>query len=196
MPATPRASAITLARWCWPSTTTQGLRHVGQVGTGFDQKQMRAIYEQLQPLVTKTSPLRKKPRLKDVTWVQPELVCQIRFLETTPDGMLRAPVFLSLRTDKNPADVVLEQAEEPDQVVAEAEPPPSSGALDFSGKELLTEVDGHHLKFTNLNKIFFPQDGWKKRDLLRFYDRVAPLSAAAPERSAAVHEALSERDCG
>ena len=46
-------------------------------------------------------------------------------------------------------------------------------SLDLSGKEVLTEIDGHRLKFTNLDKIYFPKDGWKKRDLLAFYDSVA-----------------------
>lgn len=137
------------------------LRHVGQVGTGFDQKQMRAIYDRLKPLVTKKSPFPAPPKIKDVTWVKPELVCQVRFLEWTQDSMLRAPVFAGLREDKPPADVVRETAESPD--------PP-----DLSGRQAIVEIDGHRLKFTNLDKVFYPKEGWKKRDLLEFYDRVAP----------------------
>ncbi|MDQ2950189.1 MAG: non-homologous end-joining DNA ligase, partial [Acidobacteriota bacterium] len=45
--------------------------------------------------------------------------------------------------------------------------------LDLSGKETIATVDGHRLKFTNLDKTLFPNDGWKKRDLLAFYDRVS-----------------------
>ncbi|MBV9269448.1 MAG: DNA ligase D [Acidobacteriaceae bacterium] len=147
------------------------LRHAGQVGTGFDQKTMKAIYEQLEPLITKTSPLTPKPRIKDVTWVRPEVVAQVRFLEKTPDGMLRAPVFVGLRTDKT-ADDVVEEEEVPQQ-----EPEAATGGdiegLDLSGKEAIVEVDGHRLKFSNLEKVMFPKDGWKKRDLLGFYDRVS-----------------------
>lgn len=148
-------------------------RHAGQVGTGFDQKLMKTIYERLKPLITKTSPLEKKPRIKDVTWVRPEIVCQVRFLEWTSDGMLRAPVFAGLREDKSPDEVVREEVliEEP----APEEPPQTApAALDLSGREVITEIDGHRLKFTNLDKIFFPKQSWKKRDLLDFYDRVAP----------------------
>ncbi|MGH9618520.1 MAG: non-homologous end-joining DNA ligase, partial [Bryobacteraceae bacterium] len=122
------------------------LRHVGQVGTGFDQKQMQAIHRRLQPLIVKTSPFPEKPKIKDVTWVKPELVCQVRFLEWTKDGMLRAPVFIGLREDKEPKQVVRETAQ---------------------------EIDRHRVKFTNLDKVYFPKDGWKKRDLLEFYDRAA-----------------------
>jgi bifunctional non-homologous end joining protein LigD len=122
------------------------LRHVGQVGTGFDQKQMQVIHRRLKPLIVKASPFPDKPRIKDVTWVKPELVCQVRFLEWTKDRMLRAPVFVGMREDKKPTEVIRETAQ---------------------------EIDRHRVKFTNLDKVFFPKDGWKKRDLLEFYDRVA-----------------------
>ena len=135
------------------------LRHVGQVGTGFDHKLMKAIHERLQPLITKRCPLTPKPKINDVTtWVQPEVVCQIRFLEWTQDGMLRAPVFVGLREDKAAEEVVREGGE----------------ALDLSVRETTVEVDCHRLKFTNLDKVFFPKDGWKKRDLLSYYNDVAP----------------------
>jgi bifunctional non-homologous end joining protein LigD len=147
-----------------------GLRHAGQVGTGFDHKLMKHIYELLMPLITKSSPFKKTPRIKEeVTWVKPEIVCQIRFLEWTQDGVLRAPVFVGLRNDKQPEDVV---QEEPEQL---SDPgPPFAAALDWSGRELTATVDGHVLKFSNLDKVYFPKDGFKKRDLLSFYDQVAP----------------------
>lgn len=149
------------------------LRHVGQVGTGFDRKLMKKIYERLKPLITKTSPFAKKPAIRgglsSVTWVRPELVCQVRFLEWTQDGILRAPVFVALREDKSPQEVVREDAVAPQSVTE-----PKSRSLDLSGREAIAEVDGHRLKFTNLDKVFFPKDGWKKRDLLEFYDRVSP----------------------
>ena len=46
--------------------------------------------------------------LRDVTWVKPELVAEIKFLEFTPDGLLRAPVFIALRSDKEPQQCVRE----------------------------------------------------------------------------------------
>lgn len=144
-------------------------RHVGQVGTGFDQKQMKAIYEKLKPLITKANPLEGKPRIKGATWVKPEIVCQVRFLEWTKDKILRAPVFVGLREDVTPAEAAREDAIDPAAVTATA-----SGELDFNGREAVLDVEGHRLKFTNLDKVFFPKDGWKKRDLLQFYDRVSP----------------------
>ncbi len=137
------------------------LRHAGQVGTGFNQKLMKQIYERLEPLIVKTSPFKDKPNirtgLRNVTWVKPEVVCQVRFLEWTEDGILRAPVFVGLRDDKTPEEVVRED----------------EATLNLSSREASVEVDGHRLKFSNLDKVFFPKEGWKKRDLLEFYDRVS-----------------------
>ena len=159
-------------------------RHVGQVGTGFDQKLMKTIYERLEPLITKAIPFSAKPSirtgLRNVTWVKPEVVCQVRFLEWTPDGILRAPVFVGLRDDKAPEDVVREEAVEPDTgawnapgLADEAPPREAPNTLDLAGAETTATIDGHRLKLTNLNKVYFPKDGWKKRDLLEFYYRVS-----------------------
>ncbi len=145
-------------------------RHVGQVGTGFDQKLMKGIYERLKPLIARVNPLVDKPRIKDATWVRPELVCEVRFLEWTKDRMLRAPVFIGLRDDQSAREAVREEAVEPPAPVAETEP----DRLDLSSREATVDIEGHRLKFTNLDKVFFPKDGWKKRDLLDFYDRVSP----------------------
>ena len=136
------------------------LRHVGQVGTGFDAKQMKAIHARLQLLVNSTNPLYGKPRVKGATWVKPEVICQVRFLEWTDDGNLRGPVFVALRDDK-PADEVI------------AEPAATKAPTRFQGKQAMLDIDGHRLKFTNLDKLFYPKDGWQKRDLLTFYDSVA-----------------------
>ncbi|MFL6417074.1 MAG: DNA ligase D [Bryobacteraceae bacterium] len=163
------------------------LRHTGQVGTGFDTKKMREIHDRLQPLITKTSPFPAKPRIKDVTWVKPETVCEVRFLEWTADGVLRAPVFVGLRNDKEPSEVVREVApDEPDiaesdgaegPVEAAAPEPatdePAGTPLDLSKREAVVDIDGHTLKFSNLEKVFYPKEGWKKRDLLDFYHRVS-----------------------
>ncbi|MBV8807291.1 MAG: DNA ligase D [Acidobacteriaceae bacterium] len=155
------------------------LRHVGQVGTGFDQKKMKAIYDRLRPLIIKANPFPDKPRIADVTWVQPEIVCEIRFHEWTKDGMLRAPVFIGLREDKEPQEVVREEpAEEPQPAAApkktkRAPKTKSPSTLDLSSREATVEIDGHLLKFTNLDKVLFPKDGWTKRDLIEFYDRVS-----------------------
>src|SRR5580698_7941392 len=83
------------------------LTHAGQVGTGFNEKSLKEIYSKLEPLITKKSPFSGTVKaLRDVTWIKPELVAEIKYLEFTPDGLLRAPVFVALRGDKDPKECV------------------------------------------------------------------------------------------
>jgi bifunctional non-homologous end joining protein LigD len=144
------------------------LVHVGQVGTGFTNKSLGEIYARLEPLITSKSPFAKTPKaLRKITWVKPELVCEVKYLEFTPDGQLRAPVFMGLRTDKQPKETVRE--------TPDAEPKTRNAAALIPEKvaEVVLEVDGHSLKFTNLNKVLYPADGVTKRDVINYYDAVA-----------------------
>ncbi len=91
------------------------LIHVGQVGSGFDQKTLQEIFTALQPLKTKQDPFYEIDGLQKVHFVRPELVAEIKFAEWTHEtaegGMkLRAPVFMGLRTDKPAKDCRLEDA--------------------------------------------------------------------------------------
>jgi bifunctional non-homologous end joining protein LigD len=87
------------------------LRYAGKVGTGFTRATLQELSERLTPLVRETSPF--EPELgipRAATWVEPELVAQIAFMEWTPDGRLRHPSFLGLRFDKPPREVVREES--------------------------------------------------------------------------------------
>jgi bifunctional non-homologous end joining protein LigD len=86
------------------------LRYAGKVGTGFTHATLKELSEQLAPLVRDSSPFEfEKGIPRTATWVQPELVAQIAFMEWTPDGRLRHPSFLGLRFDKPARDVVREE---------------------------------------------------------------------------------------
>ena len=70
----------------------------GNVGTGFDQKTLAFLRQQLDPLITTEPPFPDAPKVgKDVTWVKPELVAEVKFANWTHEGRLRAPVYLGLR---------------------------------------------------------------------------------------------------
>jgi bifunctional non-homologous end joining protein LigD len=93
------------------------LVHVGQVGSGFDQKRLDELWRILQKLETKKNPFfGEVEALRKVFWVKPELVAEIEFAEWTggtnegSGPKLRAPVFLGLRDDKNPKECVLVEA--------------------------------------------------------------------------------------
>ncbi len=91
--------------------TSEGLRYVGQVGTGFTDAMLRDLAERLGHIARKTSPFSPDvPRAdaRDAQWVAPQLVGEVMFGEWTGDGRLRHPSWRGLRPDKNPDEVVLE----------------------------------------------------------------------------------------
>ncbi len=119
---------------------------------------MKAIHAKSLPLAVDKCPLEPEKGLpkKDVTWVRPELMCEVRLLKHHRRRQTSSPVFIGLRTDIDPA-------------------PQRDPLLDPNLAEQILEIDGHRLKFTNLNKVYYPQEGYTKRDLLNYYDAVAPL---------------------
>jgi bifunctional non-homologous end joining protein LigD len=82
-------------------------RYAGRVGSGLDDAGRDALKEQLEP--RSTSPfVEMPPRLPDPRWVEPDVVVEVKFTVWTSEGVLREPVFVGIRTDKDPADVVRE----------------------------------------------------------------------------------------
>ena len=145
------------------------LTWAGNVGTGFDQKALAFLRQKLDPLATPRSPFPDAPKVgKDVTWVKPELVAEVKFANWTGEGRLRAPVYLGLRADVSPRDCVRE-------VVGQASGLSRQPLLIPGQEEVTLTIDKHPLKFTNLNKVFYPAEGIVKRDLLNYYDAVAGL---------------------
>ena len=107
------------------------LIHVGQVGTGFDQRTLKDVFSALQPLATNKNPffgeigelkeiggLKEAGVLKKAHFVRPKLVAEVKFSEWTHETeeggpKLRAPVFMGLRTDKAAEECTLEEAATP-----------------------------------------------------------------------------------
>ncbi len=82
------------------------LRYAGRVGSGFDDKGRDALAQRL--VRRDTSPFDPAPRVRSAVWVEPDCVAEVKFTEWTIDGVLRQPVFLGLRDDKDPNEVVRE----------------------------------------------------------------------------------------
>jgi bifunctional non-homologous end joining protein LigD len=137
---------------------TGELRWVGNVGTGFTEEEIDRLLERLRPLVRENSPFPEEPKMPrvrkgDVTWVEPKLVAEIEFVEWTHDGHLRAPVYKGLREDKPAEDVVPETPAVPPEI----------------------RKGGRVLRLSNLDKLFWPEDGITKGDLLAYYRDVADV---------------------
>ena len=149
------------------------LVYAGNVGSGFTQLSLKAVGDKIQPLITKKAVLSDVPRdIGEVTWVKPELVCTVKFTSWTKDDRLRAPVFLGMRSEVAPEEVVRETGLLPEEAEQEGK---QEALLPADNAEVTLEVEGHRLKFTNLNKVFYPADGYTKRDVINFYAAVSDL---------------------
>jgi len=98
------------------------LKYAGKVGTGFDEASLRDLQRRFEKIPARECPFENLPELKAsrysqgltaaemrrCRWLKPKLVCQVKFAEWTSAGKLRQPVFLGLREDKDPTDVVRE----------------------------------------------------------------------------------------
>jgi len=137
------------------------LRYVGNVGTGFDDAEIRRLLEVLKPLHRDTAPFPEAPKMPrvrkgDVQWVEPRLIAQVRYGEWTHDGHLRHPAYQGLRDDKEAAEVTA--------------PAAASAPL-----EDVIRKGKRELRLSNLDKPFWPDEGITKGDLLRYYRAIAPV---------------------
>ncbi len=89
------------------------LMYIGHVGGGFAEKDLKDIRERAESLVQKECPFKVQPETNaPVTWVKPELVCEVSLAGWTDENVMRQPVFLRLRDDKTAREVVREKVEE------------------------------------------------------------------------------------
>ena len=151
------------------------LEYCGNVGSGFNSESLRRIGKQLEKLEVKKSPFTPVPKIPgQTTWVKPELIAVVKFNHWTRDHRLRAPVFLGLRDDISPKDVVREIDTAPAGVESVA-PQARPQLLPADKAETILTIEGKPLKFTNLNKVFYPREKYTKRDVINYYDAIADL---------------------
>jgi bifunctional non-homologous end joining protein LigD len=164
------------------------LRFIGHVGSGFDAKKFAELSSKLKELVAPASPFDVLPETNErASWVTPALVARVKFSGWTQEQALRHPVFLGLRGDARPTDCQWEN-----EVAAPAPAAPAVvRAPEIVGRVLNTkaevenelfkgrsetvtiELDSKRLRFSNLNKVYFPESGYTKRNLLAYYYRMA-----------------------
>jgi len=160
------------------------LVYAGRVGTGFNEALLTEISALLAPGVQSDAPCAgpvvapgATPRTSaeilettTTTWVRPLYVCEVRFAEFTPDGVLRHAVFVRLRGDKLPSEcerqgwTVAEDPAEPALAAdADADPPtpPATAPVQKS------------VNFSNPRKVYWPADGYTKGDMIEYYRAVS-----------------------
>ena len=172
-------------------------QYVGKVGTGFSQNLQKEMMAAFKPLVIDKSPFstepdynkpsrfRPDPPKAKATWLKPELVCEVAFAEVTSDGVFRHPSFQGMRIDKKAKEVVRETAAHTEEVVDEEPESAHKGAvrppagktrktlLNPKDETQVRKISGHDLKFTNLSKVYWPEEGITKRDMFNYYYQVA-----------------------
>jgi bifunctional non-homologous end joining protein LigD len=146
------------------------LIYVGRTGGGFDDRTLAQVHKALKPLVTKIRPFKEvAAEVRKATWVEPRLVCEVRFNEWTSDKKLRAPIFQGFRDDVDPEDCRLEDSlPEPGLKPGEFE-----GRTPNSSQFGVRPSNSHKIEFTNLDKVFWPEDGYTKGDLIDYYDKIS-----------------------
>jgi bifunctional non-homologous end joining protein LigD len=157
----------------YPHPDAEKLVYVGNVGSGFDLESLALVHSKLNPHITDAVPFDSVPdMLHTPVWTKPELVCEVKFSSWTGEKRLRAPVFLGLRNDLSPRDCLVELEAEGEQPVRFRIPPP---LLTDNKEKVILDIEGRRLSFTNLNKVFYPEEKYTKRDLINFYHQVADL---------------------
>ena len=142
------------------------LVYIGRAGSGFNSKQLKEVYETLERLAVPKPPFEGPvPAEAESHWVKPELVAEVRYKEVTGDGLLRQPVFLRFRDDKDPKDCSIPGRGTGDEG-REEEP-----ALDVTRPS--SPVPPPPVQFTNLSKVFWPEEGYTKGDLIEYYRSVS-----------------------
>jgi len=137
----------------------EGYRYAGRVGTGFSDRQLGDLRLRLDA-ERRDSPAATGalPSGRDHVWTNPEIVCEVRYKEWTGDRQLRHPVFLRLRDDKKPEECLApEERSEKIEEIADLAPPAD-----------------RTVRLTNLEKVFWPEEGHTKGDLIAYYRAISP----------------------
>jgi bifunctional non-homologous end joining protein LigD len=170
------------------------LRFIGGVGTGFTAAFEKELFARLEEISSNKCPFTPVPETRErAHWVVPKLVARVGYAEWTSDNHLRQPRFIALQSDREARDTTLEK-----ETAAPVPPPPPkqrkpaaansrrtpNAAVDPNAlveaitnakqEEVRLEIDGHTVKLTHLNKVYFPKAGYTKRDVLSYYAAVGP----------------------
>jgi bifunctional non-homologous end joining protein LigD len=162
------------------------LQFIGHVGSGFGGKKLNELSGRLKELAASACPFDAVPVTNEKpSWVSTTLVARVKFSGWTDEHSLRHPVFLALREDARALDCQFENevapavsapavVRSPEMVGRVLNTKAQIEAELFKGRsEAVTiELDGKRLRLSNLNKVYFPESGHTKRNLLAYYYRM------------------------
>jgi bifunctional non-homologous end joining protein LigD len=160
------------------------LHFAGHVGSGLDDRIVAELSKRFAKLQRKTQPFVEKPPLhRPTTWLDPELVVEVTYVEWTPDGMLRAPVFERVRDDIESRSIKggpKAKRAKPARLVTPAN---EVGAvlqqLENKSNRIDLLVGGATIRLTNLDRVYWPADPDRKQPAVTKRDLVRYLAAVS-----------------
>ncbi len=179
------------------------LTYAGKVGTGFNSKNIASLLKLFKAIARKTAPVDALLTDKEVHWVKPELVAEIKYHEKTKQGLLRAPVFMHLREDIDVSNLKPQRTKQTRSIdndrgssgvkktrlktvksTDNGEQPSiapaakTDGFLSSGTSDGICTIDKHSLKLSHLDKILWPGDKEHepvtKGDYLRYLTEISP----------------------
>lgn len=166
-------------------------KYIGHTGTGFSEKTLKEMYDLLQPLVQKKSPFVEKIKTNSpVTWVKPKIICEVKYTEVTADDKFRHPVFLHLRDDKSKNEITMNNIKNV-IITSKKEKKVMPENRSLKNKKASNQTEKIYrfgkikVKVTNIDKVYFPEEGLTKGEVIEYYismaDYILPYLKGRPE---------------
>ncbi|MGI6120469.1 MAG: DNA ligase D [Desulfosporosinus sp.] len=169
------------------------LVYAGRAGSGLSESDIKELEGKFAGIQRRESPFQRapKPRSKEkITWLEPELIAEIKFTEWTKDNLLRQASYKGLRTDKNPRDIKKEQADEERQLLDdqsraednETQLQPlvkeAGRAMEANKNSVLMDANANSImiagiKISNPDKVIFADPELTKGNVIKYYAQVA-----------------------
>lgn len=157
------------------------LTYVGNCGSGFSNTVQKDLLKKMKSIETKHNPFPTKINLKGrkPNWVHPEFICEVKFSGWTNNGVLRHPVYKGLRDDKTISEIYSKENAETEKRTKK-----NISTGKNSSQNTLT-VGGVQVPVSNLEKVYWPDSGLSKFDLIDYYinisDTILPYLKYRPE---------------
>ena len=143
----------------------ENLVYIGNCGSGYSNDEQQKLLKKFEDLKLEKSPFEQKINLRGrkPNWLSPKLICEVKFSEWTVNGIMRHPIYKGLRTDKSPTEIKAQK---------QLNSPNHSTKRKKHDTNTL-EVDGIPVSLSNLEKVYWPDSGLRKYDLIDYYLNIA-----------------------
>ncbi len=146
------------------------LIYAGRAGTGLSESDIKILEKKFQNIKRTNPPFNNVPSPKSkekITWLEPELVAEIKFAEWTKENLLRQASYKGIRTDKNPRDIRNEKVEDETQLQ------PSSKEVEKAMGVNANSVIIEGIKISNPDKVMFDEPVITKAEVVQYYKKVS-----------------------